>query len=64
MNVTVITIVNGALGTIPKDIVRGLEGLEIRERAKTTQTKALLRPDRIPRRVLRLEGLAQWNTIS
>ena len=36
---TVIPMVIGALGTIPKDLVRGLEELEIGEKAETIQTQ-------------------------
>ena len=36
-------IVIGALGTITKGLVKGLEEMEIRERAETIQTIALLR---------------------
>ena len=38
--------------TIPKGLVRGLENLEIRERAETIQTTALLRSTRMLKRVL------------
>ena len=47
------TIVIGALGTITKELVQGLEDLEIRGRVKTIQTTALLRSARILRRVLK-----------
>ena len=53
MMVTVIPIMNGALGTVFKGLVKGLEDLEIEGRAEITQTAALLRSDRIPRRVLK-----------
>ena len=52
MKVTVIPIVIGALGTIPKGLVKGLKELEIEGRAETIQTTALLRSTRILRRVL------------
>ena len=52
MNVTFIPIVIGALGTVTKGLVKGLENLEIRVRVVTIQTIALLRSARIPRRVL------------
>ena len=42
MKVTMISIVIGALGTIPKGLEKGLGFLEIRE-AETIQTTALLR---------------------
>ena len=48
----VILIVIGALGTIPKGLVTGMEGLEIREQMETIQTISLLRLVRIPGRVL------------
>ena len=38
MKVTVILIIIGALGTIPKSLVKWMEELDIRGRAKTTQT--------------------------
>ena len=41
--VTVIPIVIGALWSIPKSLIRGLEELEIRGRAMTAQNTALLR---------------------
>ena len=40
MKVTVISIVIGALGTIPKGLIKGLEDLEIRGQAEIIQTKA------------------------
>ena len=42
MKVTVIPVIIGALGTIPKDLVRGMEELEIRGRTETFQTAAFL----------------------
>ena len=47
MKVAVIPIV-----TIPKSLVKGLEDFEISGRMETTQTTALLRSDKILRRVL------------
>ena len=47
----VILVVFGALGTATKELVHGLEDLEIREREETIQTKTLLRSTRILRRV-------------
>ena len=38
IKVTVIPLVIGALGTVPKDLERGMEELEIRRRIKTMQT--------------------------
>ena len=43
MKVAVIPIVIGALWTIPKGFVKGLEDLEIRGQVQTIQTTALLR---------------------
>ena len=47
MQVTMKSIVIGALGTIPKDLVGGLEEMEIRGIAETTQATALLKSARI-----------------
>ena len=52
MKVTVVPVVNGALGTITKVLERLLELLEIKGRIKTIHATALLRSARIPRRVL------------
>ena len=52
MKVTVIPIVIGALGMIPKVLVKGLKDLEIRGQVETFQTTALLRLARILRNVL------------
>ena len=52
MKVTIVPIVIGALGTVTKGLLKGLEDLEIGERVETTQTTALLRTARILRRVL------------
>ena len=49
---TVIPIVFGALDSVTKGMVRRLDDLEIRRRAETIQTTALLRSDRILRIVL------------
>ena len=54
MNGTVIPVANGALGRIPKRLVRGFEELEIEERAETIQTTVLLRSARILRRILEI----------
>ena len=51
MKVTIVPIVIGALGTITKGLLKGLEDLEIGGRVETIQTTALLRTARI----LRLE---------
>ena len=48
----VIPIVFGALGTIPKRLVKGQEELEIRGQVETFATTGLLRLARILRRVL------------
>ena len=42
-------IVIGALGTITKGLIKGLEDLEIRGQVETIQTTALLRSARILR---------------
>ena len=52
MKVTMITIVIGALGTVTKELVQGLEDLEVRGRMETIQNTALLIPTRRLRRVL------------
>ena len=61
-------VVIGALGTVTKWLVLGLEDLEIREQVEAIQTIALLRSTRILRRVLHWGDLLslrhQWKTIS
>ena len=52
MKVMIIPIVIGALGTVTKGLIKGLEDLEINGRVETIQTIALLRSARILRRVL------------
>ena len=52
MKVRVIPIVIGALGTVTKGLVQGLEDLEMRGRVETIQTTELSRSSRILRRVL------------
>ena len=52
MKVTVIPIVTGTLGTVPKGLIQGLEDLEIRAQVETIQTTALMRSAKILRRVL------------
>ena len=42
MKVTVIPLVIGALGTVTKGLVKGLEDLKIRGQVETIQTSALL----------------------
>ena len=54
MKVTVVPIVIGALGTVTKGLVKGLEDLEIRGQEETIQTTALLTSARILRRVLEI----------
>ena len=56
MKVTIVPIVIGALGTITKGLLKGLEDLEIGGRVETIQTTALLRTARILRRVLETWG--------
>ena len=69
MKVTVILIVIGALGTVTKGLLQGLEDLEKRGRVETIKTTALLRSARILRRVrVTWEDLLSlklhWETIS
>ena len=49
---TIIPIVTGAFRTVTKELLKGLEDLEIGGRVETIQTTALLRTARILRRVL------------
>ena len=56
MKVTVIIVVIGELETTPKGLVKGVEELELRGRAETTQTAALLRSAKILRRVQETGG--------
>ena len=68
MKVTVIPIAIGALGTVTKGLIQGLEDLEIRRRLETIQTTVLLRVAKILRRVLKIWGdllslKLQWETI-
>ena len=69
MKVTLVPIVIGALGTITKGLLKGLQDLEIGGRVETIQRTALLRTARILRRVLYTWGdllslKLQWKTIS
>ena len=69
MKVTIVPIVTGALDTVTKGSLKGLEDLEIGGRVETIQTIALLRTARILRRVLEtwedlLSLKLQWKTIS
>ena len=52
MRVTIIPIVIDALGTVTKELVKGLEDLEIRGRGETITTTTLLRSARILKRVM------------
>ena len=52
MRVTIVQVVIGALGTITKGLLKGLEDLEIGGQVETIQTTALLRNARNLRRVL------------
>ena len=52
MQVTIVSIVIGAFGTVTKGLLKGLEDLEVGGRVETTQTTTLLRTARIVRRVL------------
>ena len=56
MKVTIISIVTGALGTLTKGLLKGLDDLEVGGRVETIQTTAFLRTDRILRRVLETWG--------
>ena len=56
MKVTVVPIVIGALGTVTKELVKGLEDIEIRGRMDTIQATALLRSARLLRRVQEIWG--------
>ena len=51
MKVTIVPIVIGALGTVTKGLLKGLEDLRIGGRVETIQTTALLRTTKILRRV-------------
>ena len=69
MKVTIVPIVIGALDTITKGLLKGLEDMEIGGRVKTIQTTALLRTARILWRVPETWGdllslKLQWKTIS
>ena len=69
MTVMIVPIVIGALGTITKRFLKGLEDLEVGGRVETIQMTALLRTARILRQVLETWGdllslKLQWKTIS
>ena len=57
MQVTIISIVIGAFGTVTKGLLKGLEDLEVGGRVETIQTTMLLRTARILRRVLETRGM-------
>ena len=52
MKVTIIPIVTGAIGTVTKGLLKGLEDMEIRRRVETIQITTLVRTARILKRVL------------
>ena len=54
--IIIVPIVIGALGTISKGLLKGLEDLEVGGRVETIQTTALLWTARILRRVLETWG--------
>ena len=58
MKVTIVPIVNGALGTVTKALLKGLEDLEVGGRVETIQTTALLRTTRIL-----IQGLETWGDL-
>ena len=53
IKVIIIPIGIGAFGTVNKELLKGLEDLEIKERVETIQTTTLMRTARILRRVLK-----------
>ena len=56
MKVTIVPIVIGAFGTVTKELLKGLDDLEVGGRVDTIQTTALLKTARILRRVLETCG--------
>ena len=69
VKVTIVPDVIGALGTVTKGLLKGLEDLEVGGRVETIQTTALLRTARILRRFLETWGdllslKLQWKTTS
>ena len=69
MKVTIVPTVIGALGTITKGLLKGLEDIEVGEQVETIQTTALLRTARILRRFLETWGdllslRLQWKAIN
>ena len=68
MQVTIISIVIGAFGTVTKGLQKGLEDLEVGGLVETIQTTTFLRTARILRRVLEIWGdllslKLQWKII-
>ena len=69
MKVTIVPIVIGALGTVTKGLLKGLEDLEVGGWVESIQTTAFLRTARILRRDLETWGdllslKLQWKTIT
>ena len=69
MKVTIIPIIIGALVTVTKGLIKGLEDLEMKGQVETIETTALLRSAKILRKVLKTWGNSlslklQWKTIS
>ena len=56
MKVTIIPIVIDAFGTVTKELLKGLEDLEVGGRVETIQTTALVRTAKLLRRVLETWG--------
>ena len=52
MKVTIVPVVIGAIGTVTKRLLKGLEDLEVGERVETIQTTSSWRTVKILRRVL------------
>ena len=64
-----IPIIVGALGTIPKGLIKGLEDMEIKGQVEINYTTALFRSARVLRRILETCGdlhplKLQWKHIS
>ena len=65
MKLTIIPIVIGAFGTVNKELLKGLEDLEVGGRMETNQSTALLRTVRILRDWGDLLSLKlQWKAIN
>ena len=62
MKVTIVPIVIGALGTITKGLLKGLEDMEVGGQVETIQMTALQRTARILRWVLETKRLAVTQT--